>query len=78
MRVTVVVHASLSPTLFLTRSSVWHEAQTVFTRFVATSIGAGGTLSPASGCLGWNRRRNEQHGNGNTQEELTHGAIICN
>src|SRR5262249_35417041 len=46
MRVTVAVHASLSATLFLTRSSVWHEAQTVVTRFVAT---ASGPAAPAGG-----------------------------
>src|SRR5215467_2450219 len=34
MRVTVVVHPSLSAVLSLTRSSEWHEAQTVLTRFV--------------------------------------------
>ena len=47
MRVTVAVHASLSATLFLTRSSVWHEAQTVFTRFVATASGPAGPAGPA-------------------------------
>src|SRR5215831_467776 len=39
IRATVVVHPSLSAVLFLTRSSEWHEAQTVFTRFAATASG---------------------------------------
>src|SRR5579863_2108326 len=50
MRVTVVVHPSLSATLFLTRSREWHEAQAVFTRFAATASGplkAGGAPSGA-------------------------------
>src|SRR5215831_5288378 len=37
MRVTVVVHPSLSAVLSLTRSSEWHDAQTVLTRFAATA-----------------------------------------
>src|SRR5215471_6487037 len=39
MRVTVVFHPSLSAVLFLTRSSEWHDAQTVLTRFAATASG---------------------------------------
>jgi hypothetical protein len=38
--------AALSATLFLTRSSVWHEAQTVFTRFVATASAPAGPAGP--------------------------------
>src|SRR5215467_8008090 len=40
MRATVVVHPALSAVLFFTRSSEWHEAQTVFTRFAATASGS--------------------------------------
>ncbi len=39
MRATVAVYPSLSATLFLTRSSEWHEAQAMFTRFAATASG---------------------------------------
>ncbi len=53
MRVTVVVHPSSSAVLFLTRSSVWHEAQAVFTRFVATSSGpAGAWARPTTAASG--------------------------
>jgi hypothetical protein len=39
MRATVVVQPSRSAFLLLTRSSEWHEAQTVLTRFAATASG---------------------------------------
>src|ERR1700686_4752478 len=46
MRVTVAVHESLSAFLLLTRSSVWHAAQAVFTRVATAASGPATAAAP--------------------------------